>query len=1287
MRNEFAPNHSADGGDELIFQAQRIFEEALALEKSSREAFLVQACGRDRRLENLVVGLLAEFEKASEGSLGGAAAEIGGPLARAEFHGNSRFVIERRLGAGAFGDVFQVWDRDQKRPVALKVLSAWNPDALFRFKNEFRALAKVEHLNLIKLYELFSEGGVWFFTMELIDGPDCVTSLRPHTLASEWDRVRDGIGQLIAGVHRLHCANQLHRDLKPSNVLVSSQGRVVVLDFGLIREFGSDVARADMSRGVGTPLYMSPEQVRGEPLTPRSDWFSVGVILFKVLTGRLPYQHTSLELGINPGILAETYLASSPVPIPEDLRALCAGLLRTAPEERLDPSNFFKIQELTDRHQDLFFGREAELGVLETAMTDTRQGRLNVVLVEGPSGIGKSTLVQTFLRRIVRQAPRPLVFSGKCYESESVPYKGIDQLMDELTAYLRRLSDSEVQSLLPRDVSFIPKLFPVFDRVQAISNAPARLLIPDEQELRQRTFTAIREMFARIGDRHPLILWIDDFQWADRDSTTFLAELCSPPQQPELLLVLSYRSEDISTNPTLQYLNSVLSSNNRILGGWRHMEIKVFTEQESQSFASRVAGKTSGPERLARIASESGGHPLFLLLLSEWESKGDQIPLTLNGLLRSRVDSLRPTARLLLETICIAAQPLSQRLAFLALDSANDAKPLDDLLHLLHARLMRTSGAGENKRLEPYHDQIRTTVLNAMSDERCMERHRKLASVLSAQEGVEPQTLVVHYRESGDTRTAYVVALAAAESAEKQLAFDRAATLYESALQMHEAASADELLGELYARLAAALGKAGRGRDSAMAYEQAAQHTQGESSFEMRTLASDQYMRSGYIDEGMRLFEDLACQVGIRVVRSRTEALMRMALIRLATRTRMLFLSTSKITARKLSGTTLARLRLLHIGGVTLAIVDPVIATYFQVCYVNAAIWRGEAQHLAIALALEAGIRAAVGAGPPEKLLTLVEKALNLAESLNDKNVYGFICLCRAYVYYLLMLVNEGIKKSDVAIDFLHSNCAGLAWEMTTAHVLSFWFKCWAGRLTEVRDLLPRLIKEGMARGDVNIQVSLRLLGYVHFAYLASDQPDQCLQDCQIALDKWPSHAFTLQNYGAMFLQVETHLYKGNYNQARSILLSSWSRMIRSSIISWRVLDVMSAFLRGRVALACWLEDKSSKVLHREVESYAKRLRGIAYPWCSPMVAVLYAGIACGNGNNRSACAFLDAAEKGFEEVGLQAFSSATAYRAGTLRSHDGGESAVRNALKFMRSQNVCNPEAFVRMLIPGKWL
>lgn len=210
-----------------------------------------------------------------------------------------RFELVRPLGEGATGAVFLALDRETGEHVALKKLFRLDQKSVLRFKREFRSLADIHHPNLIKLYDLQRDQDSWFITMEYVAGKDfrqkfnANPTLSRETLQPANDNapveLLSVFYDLACGVSALHRAGMLHRDLKPSNVLIADDGRVVVLDFGLVREIDGSSHVTQDGTVSGTPAYMPPEQAMGEAQSEASDWYAFGVMLYEAIS--TPHAH------------------------------------------------------------------------------------------------------------------------------------------------------------------------------------------------------------------------------------------------------------------------------------------------------------------------------------------------------------------------------------------------------------------------------------------------------------------------------------------------------------------------------------------------------------------------------------------------------------------------------------------------------------------------------------------------------------------------------------------------------------------------------------------------------------------------------------------------------------------------------------------------------------------------------------------------------------------------------------------------------------------------------------
>ncbi|HEX3481037.1 MAG TPA: serine/threonine-protein kinase [Kofleriaceae bacterium] len=558
-----------------------------------------------------------------------------------------RFQLLRRLGAGGMGVVYEALDPKRNVRVAVKTLRNVDAHLLYRLKREFRGLRDLNHRNLVALDELFEEHGSWFFTMELLDGEELYgylghvtedhshgaaiavassTNGEPATLDQplpgrgndrpplDFDRVRDVLAQVTEGLIAIHDAGKVHRDIKPSNIIVTREGRAVILDFGLATEH-SGTACSGEGEIVGTFVYMAPEQADGHAVGPAADWYSVGVILYELLTGQ------RLFVGSLAAVLVAKQLSAPRDPkqlnpsCPDDLAELCMRLLQVDPEQRPDGSEVLaRLDSGRRRSSDpaialsapprkrVFVGRDRELRKLHQALEDLHGGATITVFVHGESGIGKSTLIQHFIGA-VEADDSAVVLTGQCREHEVIPFKAMDGIIDALARYVSRLPEVAAARLVPKHAALLPSVFPVLDRIPAVASAPRSLhVISDPFQRRQRVFAALREMLCRLTEQRRLICVIDDMQWADSDSLHLLHELLRPPEQPELLLLASIRSDgDQLALPQLP-------------GEVRCVDVQPLSLQESMTLAAVLLDRTAPGQDIqtARLVDDTGGHPLFI---------------------------------------------------------------------------------------------------------------------------------------------------------------------------------------------------------------------------------------------------------------------------------------------------------------------------------------------------------------------------------------------------------------------------------------------------------------------------------------------------------------------------------------------------------------------------------------------------------------------------------------------------------------------------------------------------
>jgi len=1260
-------------------------------------------------------------------------------LARS-FGENSRFEVLRVLGEGGMGTVYEALDRERLSHVAIKVLREVHPDARFRFKQEFRGLQGIHHPNLVSLGELFEHDGQLFFTMELVDGVHFLEHVRgaassrrtapgpapveathvtartpspcspppsdslPRPVVVDEARARAAFGQLARGLYALHVAGKVHRDVKPSNVLVAEGGRVVVLDFGLVQ----NAAQSERDfLVVGTARYMAPEQAAGEAVGPAADWYSVGVMLYLVLTGSFPFRPSPQ---VRP---SSTRRSNAPSPsmffagLPPELEALCVDLLRVDPAARPTGAEVLRrlgVDEepspLLQRGQAAWFvGRRAELAALDEAFAAVAVGAPRVVLIEGQSGMGKTALMRRFLERVPADA---VVLRGRCYERDSVPYKAVDALMDNLAVHLSRLDLAVVEAVLPPDVEQLKQVFPVlrlarsgrlpsfaltspiearpgaWSGVLPAPRAASTSLDPIAQ--RARIFAALRELFLRLAARAPLVLTIDDLQWADADSLALLSELLRAPGAPGLLLVATLRCGAMITPARLAQVFakealSILSIGRLSLDDGRDLvDALLDGAPQSTPFAP------GAPIHADSLVEEADGHPLFIdaLLRHRLVKADDGAPVLLDDALWTRIRRLERGARCLLDLVAVAGAPLRRDVADLADAAESDELPRH-IAALQAENLIRVVGAGRDETLETYHDRVRETVLRRLDPEDERALHARLAGALVASGSAELEELAGHFQAAGDHQTSLAYAVRAADQAARAFAFDHASRLYRTALVLagHDA----ETSRALEEKLGDALANAGRGAEAAEAYLRAGRGVADEIRLDLERRAAENFLRSGYVDEGMRTLRAVVAARGFRVPKTPERALAALLFRRAELRFRGL--SFVERPEREVSRERLARIDLCWSAAHGLALVDAVRGANFQTQNLLLSLQAGEPYRISRALSCEAAFLSTDGGDAQARVDDLLDRAEAIAVRTGHPHALGLVAFTTGVTRYCVGRFRESLEALDRADVIFRERCTGVPWEHGS--VVSF-ITCDLWLLGDLRELarrVPIYLREAEDRGDRFLITNLST-GFNNAYWLLQDDPDRASSEAETGMGSWSKEGFHLQHFQDFLARGHITLYRGDGTAAHARLVSEWPRLARSLTLRLQLVRIFSVQLRARTALAAAAESGSPRALLREVDRAADRITSERMAWADPLADLVRAGAAHLRGDDTRALARLDDAIHGLHTAGLGLFEAAARLRRGHLISGDAGRAEAALAERWMRERGVISPERTAAMMAPG---
>ena len=1198
---------------------------------------------------------------------------------------DGRLHVHRYIGAGGMGIVHQAYDERRHGDVALKTLSRLGPSDVYRLKNEFRSVADVSHPNLCRLYELFYDAQEWFFTMELVDGEPFDNWVRPNDVLDEL-RLRAALLQLCDAISAIHAVGKLHRDLKPPNVLVTPEGRVVVLDFGLASDpepggVGQTLLEESLS---GTPGYMAPEQASGAPATTASDLYAIGVMLFESLTGAWPFNGRMGE------ILAAKQRDAAPRAraiardAPADLDAICDALLERDPARRMgihalreslgstaanavatpNPARSVAPSPLSHALDTVeLLGREAELKALRGAFhASCSADKPVIVLLSGESGIGKSALCDVFLAEL-RASRRSVVLSGRCFERESVPFKAFDVVVDELSRYLRKLGD-EAYGLMPRDAFALHRIFPVLGRVEAIASAPNRE-VPDAHELRRRGFAAFAELLGRIRDRQPLVLHLDDLQWSDADSTSLMMHLLSQADAPRFLLVVSHRSEQMDGHPFLSPLYQKLPTDARL--DVRRVQLGPLP----QDAVRRLVGSS-----LAGFEHEAGGNPFLLAELGRHAAAHAQqsvTELSLRSVIAARAATLREAERSLMDLLAVAGRPIELMLAVEAAKVAEGPRALFEALRDAH--LARATGDGTH--VECFHDKIREALLGELSSERLRECHAALAQALSTRTDTGAEELAVHLLAAGERELAAVQLARAADSALSELSFERGARLYTQALEHGRFEPAEAR--RLRVALGHALTYAGRGAQAASHYFEAARMSEPGEAIELERRAAEQLLISGHREEGLATLNRVLEHSGIAGP-THGPALARLLAARV--RLRLAGLKFEPRAAETIDPLVLRRVDACGVAARTLTVREPVMGAVFGAMHLRLALAAGEPSRVVEGLATEIMYAATEGVSAVDRIEELTACARSIEVTRAEPSTQAYFTTALAAHALLTGRFSEAAEAASQAELIYRERCTGVTGPLNLARCIWAPALLFMGEIPSAMGPLAAWLQDARAREDLEAEGQLGV--YLLYGALAADDVAAVREGIKPTLARWqPDHR---EPAGMTAVHVLAALECYERASPRALvsvrdLYQPFFRSFMSRVQLYRVV-VMGYCANLELAIAAQGFERNARLQRAEV--FATRLSREGVRYSTALSHLARACIAYLRGDSRVAAGLLRRACEDFEADRQMLWAACARMRLGQLLGGAEGAMHHTRAVADMTVRGVASPERFVATYAPG---
>jgi len=751
------------------------------------------------------------------------------------------YHILERIGQGAMSVVYRARDARLERIVAIKVLHslpANDANYLSRFQQEARSAARLAHPNIITVHDAGREAEICYIVMEYVEGETLRMMLARKGRLS-LDQTLEIAIQICQGLAHAHQRGVVHGDLKPGNLMVTAEGMVKIADFGLAWEIEQDPSAGNLGVA-GTVAYLAPERIESGAGDERSDLYALGAVLYELLTERPPFTGSSASQIMQGHLQGQpTSLHARQPDIPAFVERVVLKLLEKEPERRYKTARTLlkalercrdriageedksALQEDTGGREVPLIGREEELIALKAAVEAMRSRTGSLVLLEGEAGIGKTRLLEEFAGSGTGRDMR--VLKGLCLE-DAAPYSAFVQVLMEALGMDPGDPDSQREEKLQRYVREENPEFeewvPVLRGLLTSSAEPKTRSgsSEDEATYRQRLFWGVWQVLVALSERQPLVLLLDDLHVADQGTVEMLDFVSRQLGNTPLLIVGTYRPEEIDHGTGPQLLRDMIGALER-LDLCRRIVLRRLSAAETTELATAFLGEVTPPTDVAdRLQKETEGHPLFVLETLKWmqgqgmvrrdrhgrwtfqnlDEQMSLIPTSLRNVIYARLEQLPAEDQDILRYAAVAGERFSSEVlvCMLGIERVSLLRSLDRLEY----RNRMIYYDGEDYRFD--HAKIREVLYANLSPELRCELHRLLGQYKEARyrDRIEEVVfeLAEHFYVAGVPEKARLYLLRAGDQARRVYAHQQAISYYGRGLELVEEGSEQ---AELYDKL------------------------------------------------------------------------------------------------------------------------------------------------------------------------------------------------------------------------------------------------------------------------------------------------------------------------------------------------------------------------------------------------------------------------------------------------------------------------------------------------------